>query len=154
MQPNDHNNFLQRMQSFFTAHSAHQDPPRHYPYPFRVPGRPEWPFRVSAFDILVLVDSLGPPVPEEWTPANGGPAVSLLSMLSKDPRCVEAVSTKRPTDHDCAICIEPFDSDAPTTECGHAFHTNCLSEYIAHQCKMEELPCPVCRKHLFERAKL
>jgi len=50
-------------------------------------------------------------------------------------------------EHQCAICLESLDQneDFCITECGHQFHTSCLSKSVVFNGK-----CPLCRGHITE----
>ena len=43
----------------------------------------------------------------------------------------------------CSTCLEPITAncDSSVTPCGHAFHTECIKEWLNHQSN-----CPQCRK--------
>jgi len=43
----------------------------------------------------------------------------------------------------CVICMSPIDSGYMVTPCRHAFHSDCLEQWM--DVKME---CPTCRGHL------
>jgi len=49
----------------------------------------------------------------------------------------------------CMDCIESFDRNCVTTECGHCFHTNCLMQNVAHN----GFDCPYCRTVMAEVPK-
>lgn len=40
----------------------------------------------------------------------------------------------------CPICWETLDVSAPSIVCGHAFHANCLGQWL-----MQHNTCPLCR---------
>ena len=48
-------------------------------------------------------------------------------------------------EHQCSICLEPLDSNKnfSVTECGHQFHTSCLSKCVVINGK-----CPLCRNQI------
>jgi len=49
---------------------------------------------------------------------------------------------------DCPICMDPIEGtkNCITTECGHAFHANCLMTSVAHN----GFGCPYCRTAMAE----
>ena len=51
----------------------------------------------------------------------------------------ESCETKYPTD-ECAICLEPINSQTLTISCGHTYHSNCLLNWFEYN-----MTCPVCR---------
>lgn len=59
-------------------------------------------------------------------------------------------------DETCAICRECFEEDKinhTTTKCGHRFHTDCLSSWIAaRSTTAAEAKCPICRQDFFDSA--
>ena len=50
--------------------------------------------------------------------------------------------------HECPICMDPIEGskNCITTECGHAFHANCLITSVAHN----GFGCPYCRTAMAE----
>ena len=48
-------------------------------------------------------------------------------------------------EHQCSICLEPLDPNKnfSITECGHQFHTSCLSKCLSINGK-----CPLCRNQI------
>ena len=53
---------------------------------------------------------------------------------------------------DCAICMEPLDSNIITTNCNHKFHKKCLHKWYdfdkTSQGKYGK--CPLCRRDSFD----
>lgn len=47
----------------------------------------------------------------------------------------------------CSVCLEDLDAGVPL-ECGHAFHYECIVEWLRHGST-----CPVCRSPVAERGR-
>lgn len=53
----------------------------------------------------------------------------------------------------CTICYSSIEDDTKTTlKCGHVYHTECYTTYIAYNVvkKKETITCPVCRNDILE----
>lgn len=53
----------------------------------------------------------------------------------------------------CTICYSQIEDDTKTTlKCGHIYHTECYTTYIAFNIvnKKETITCPVCRNNILE----
>ncbi len=58
-------------------------------------------------------------------------------------------------DKTCTVCYSNMDDVFNTTlKCGHSYHTDCYTSYIAYNVaqKKETINCPVCRNNILEIA--
>lgn len=56
-------------------------------------------------------------------------------------------------DKTCTVCYSNMDDAFNTTlKCGHSYHTDCYTSYIAYNVvnKKESINCPVCRNNILE----
>jgi Ring finger domain len=56
-------------------------------------------------------------------------------------------------DKTCTVCYSNMDDVFNTTlKCGHSYHTDCYTSYIAYNVahKKESINCPVCRNNILE----
>jgi Ring finger domain len=56
-------------------------------------------------------------------------------------------------DKTCTVCYSNMDDVFNTTlKCGHSYHTDCYTSYIAYNIanKKETINCPVCRNNILE----
>lgn len=50
----------------------------------------------------------------------------------------------------CSICLEHNDEKYVELPCKHQFHQHCFFYYVNKRQKMNEIPCPICRRDLLE----
>ena len=93
-----------------------------------------------------------------------GEIVLVLPLVSQEPRNGGDYQNGTTThvENCCAICFENYklgDSVTWSTnreECKHAFHLNCIVEYMARLMEREgneggkHLPCPICRRQFLD----
>lgn len=56
-------------------------------------------------------------------------------------------------DKTCTVCFSNMDDNITTTlRCGHKYHTDCYTSYIAYNLvhKKETITCPICRGSILE----
>ena len=70
---------------------------------------------------------------------------AVRAWLGQSPVVVPDLRPRAYEGMECAICLVPFDSIVPvrTTDCGHTFHTACLSKWARYN--HSPLTCPSCR---------
>jgi hypothetical protein len=51
---------------------------------------------------------------------------------------------------DCPVCFsDVIFSEMAQTHCNHVYHRKCIIDYIIHEKKGRETPCPVCRRAIY-----
>lgn len=80
--------------------------------------------------------------------------VSITVKNNDDQETIETKSIDESQDNDiCTICYSHIDDDTKSTlKCGHMYHTECYTSYIAYNIinKKETITCPVCRNGILE----
>jgi hypothetical protein len=76
-----------------------------------------------------------------------------VSVNIKNNDDLEMIETNIDDNNVCTICYSHIEDDIKTTlKCGHMYHTECYTTYIAYNVvnKKESITCPVCRNDIIE----
>lgn len=80
--------------------------------------------------------------------------VSITIKNNNDKEIIETKSIDESQDNSiCTICYSHIDDNTKSTlKCGHIYHTECYTTYIAYNIvnKKETITCPVCRNNILE----
>jgi Ring finger domain len=80
--------------------------------------------------------------------------VSVTIKKTDEQEIIETKSIDESQDNNiCTICYSQIDDDTKSTlKCGHTYHTDCYTQYIAYNIvnKKETITCPVCRNNIVE----
>lgn len=80
--------------------------------------------------------------------------VSVTINQNDDQDIIETKSVDETQDDNiCTICYSSIEDNTKTTlKCGHMYHTDCYTTYIAYNIinKKETITCPVCRNDILE----
>lgn len=75
-------------------------------------------------------------------------------VIETKEEIIETKSVNESQDNNiCTICYSQIEDDTKTTlKCGHTYHTECYTSYIAYNVvnKKESITCPVCRNDILE----